>query len=1340
MAPWTRRRLDHDDDIDELMDGLSSPSTLQVAASYVLDHVDDGGRGIIAINDTVLLEERKETEEILEELHRDPLDEFLAQLEMMQTSGTDATGGTRIAAVDDCKFVANEGIDEAKEILENEDSIEDDNDDFGDFQSASYDREDNIIAETSVQHSVDTTPSIVVSDDDFMLASSSSFADTCDLEQQANDVIGSLKTCKSCETLDTPDLLAQAEAVVRSTLLTPKIETLDTLSELGNDYSTPLRASPQEQARVSPPSAQVRRGIMTEATATTKLSLRLPVEDLSNLEGRFTRRRQLRFQSSEGPSRRLEDWGLPSYYFTSPTTDDALYVLKDMPWELYLDDWNEWDEAITERLCHLDAALEGLQGASLQALTPHQPNLDQANQNIHDAEQSLRLAMLYWERSESAVNQAHTGWHGYQTYREEFQEREDFKVLHVLVGRVELLMKKYERLVYETEHFTATSPSCIEHYQALMEQTEALLNDLNHDDFKNLLCLERAKEGCKTLSTSFQERLLCLLQRLVVRKCRGSQPDCWEEYARIMQLFVMVVGEANTKDAAQCWAETINRSVSFELIRCLAVSLLEPEGAEESVFELDLKGLSQDVNESWGDATRVQNIAHNLVIIRFDLEASKRYLPRVGRTLCKLLANCLFSHWLFSQWHREPKTQGFDNDDSLASIAITILPEQPIHKSILAELQNGRDEMWSKALSILGKCFEEYLNFSPKLSLFQRKKGLLDDSQWRLDFVDLLECTLLTERLISLRKQNLLAALPVGERDPSEINVIGRMAGLVRSHLRVVHVEAMNSVGRKLSKENWSLTTFPHQCEPETTGKPIGDVYMLIQTALEAAYPFPSNSLQREIEQRWKMRNPSSSSKFAEVFDHPCTDETFIHPIRPFANGAANGTTVEDFLDTIVQSCDDEPRLASSALCDEVLPWFGRLSAIMKNLNVVTDDVAAVFANITDLYVTTVFRACAGSKKTERVLLGEHLPNAFVFPKLQVESDENSSSTKASMFDSFRKRPSLLTRKSSSISIPSDLHADLCSPFPNEQANLGPTQAFIFRAQASLEDIVNLDMVDNWLVNPVSGDSIEERACSGAKILVKRETAILSSVVLAYVLAVTVDNTVGSDDGLKAFQSYARSLIRVTLPLANIAREISAVHALNCDNVVKDILAVGDGWEESKLHENANEYIEDLSDLCSLVWGYLNASGKIPRVLQERTWNTLLKMVFTTLADGFSRIANCSTEGRALMALDTAYLSANLSPQRVQERCGNTVVADLPPRPDNSFNRSHLDSYVRAFYLPVPDAMAWVSNNYKSFHLNHSIALIVNIALSSQDPNHCRESALRQLVEDVKRIYREQVE
>jgi hypothetical protein len=1496
--------------IDELMAGLSEPTAMAEQAvasmaSYVLrrrpttlDEVENNNNDDVAHDDnttaaTVLMfaYECEETEAVLLELHRDPLqelEEYFASLigreeqeqqqEMTSFFALPAAGIAGAAQQEEEEMTERNDNERCMDdTKEDDDAIKgyDEDEDFGDFQTAlslehrqeeeeeaevlsgggaivqqalsatsqssifaAGDEQDTTIKEellTTTITATSTRPSIVETDhhppkhllhqdqEDMLMLSplaSSFIADTCDLERQAVDMLGRL-SCRSSrsDSLDTPDLLAQAEAMLlQPTMLSFSHHPQPTTPMLATPrpfVGTPLRSSPprseydddDNETRVSPPSAQVRRrqqqlqqqqrhstflptckdenemshpNTNDENETTTRLSLRLPVDDLNSLLGRFILRRQRHHQRQQQRQRRMknsaidveaggpprptvaaeppqqqqqssmeQELGLPDYYFKPPSLrnkssslDDTVRILRDMPWQ-FVDDWNEWDDAITHRLCHLDDALRQLQTMSVKALAPHRHDrLDMANRNLHDVEQAFRLAEMYWERSNDAVEAAHNGWGGYQTYREEFSERANLQQLASLLQRVENLVAHGWRLVDRVEHFMVTDPGCVQEYTLLVEQRRTLRVDLADDALANVACLVDVQRNVEALPDTFRERLFGLLHILVARSCRGRHHDTlWEEYSRLVRLLEMV--STDTEDEARRWADTIHKVMLLELDRCLVVALVEPEAVEDSEYDVELRKLLHNANGNSVDAMELRTTAHNLGLIRFDLELDKRYLPRVVRNLCRLLADCLYRYRLFKQWHRNPVVNdGSCDEPSLDSLpSDTLNGSSPFNTSTVELLQDGTTDLWKNALSVVARCFQEYLDVAPNRSFFRRTKNGIDDSLWKADLIDLYECVTISERMINLKNQ-ICGESPHGSLVESEQNLMEQVRNVIRRHLRGVHVEAMNSLGRKLSTESWSLVMFSHQCEPETTGRPVADAYTLVQKALEAADPFPGSSLQREIDQRRQSNGVRCHSRFANILDETCSNDESHRSYQPTASSLANGTEVEEFLDSIIRSCDDEPRLASSSLCEDVLGWFGRLFAILTHLKLVTDDVAAVFANVTDLYMMTVLRICSGSRKVESIMLGVDLPSAFVFPKFQVEVDESAAAKQTQYFGSFRKRPSLLTtRRSVNTPIPADLHADICSPLPTEQGSLVAIRDFVFRAQRSLTDIVNLDMVDQWLSDSKAGDSVEEKACLASQILMKREAAIMSSIVLSYVLAIMVDNANRPQGELKAFQSYARSLLHITLPLSRITRKIATVRSLNCAELVKDILAVGDVWDESKLHESANSYVDEVSDLCALLWGYLNASGKMPAPLQATVWHSILQMVYVSFVEGFSRITSCSTEGRSLMSLDTACLAANLSRKNVQERCSHVVLADLPPETRmGDFNRTHVESYIKAYYLPVNDAMQWITANAPMFHMNHSIALIVAVALSSSPDAaaHGREAAVRHLVEEVKVIYRQQ--
>ena len=157
------------------------------------------------------------------------------------------------------------------------------------------------------------------------------------------------------------------------------------------------------------------------------------------------------------------------------------------------------------------------------------------------------------------------------------------------------------------------------------------------------------------------------------------------------------------------------------------------------------------------------------------------------------------------------------------------------------------------------------------------------------------------------------------------------------------------------------------------------------------------------------------------------------------------------------------------------------------------------------------------------------------------------------------------------------------------------------------------------------------------------------------------------------------------------------------------VVLVGSVWEEShKLHEQANEYVEDFCDFLALLWRYLYAprsssssssssssctgSDRLPMGILKILWENLIGGGYMVLLDGFSKVPYCSTEGRALMSMDVRSYRSGVSARSIASRIEE--LQDLPssssssccyPLPNNIQpyrNMAYVDTYIKIFYFP----------------------------------------------------------
>lgn len=1177
-----------------------------------------------------------------------------------------------------------------------------------------------------------------------------------------------------------------------------------------------MSSTPPSQA-VSPQCLSRMSSSVVPDDDSVQLSLLLPVNDLSTLEARFTRRLQQHYEQSleqcipldsrEPPaqngdsqarlshndsfSRVPKELDLPTYYYTNPNLDDTVSLLESLPWHYVLpptgrgprstrdamaDDKNNfdateylglWDENTTSRLCHLDSALEQIQSDLLKQIQPHQPTVQRANASIHDWEQNLRLAFMYWERStqsiESAIGSEHdaSGLVAPIALSNTWQQREEYQSLNGTLVELNGIWAREQDLLNRIDHFDVTQRSALDKYFDVMKLARELDGIVIAGRFERLHSLDDMRLRLTTIGKRFWDRFFDLAKSVVVRCCR-CQPDFeWVEYERlvraVLDLHSKGVDRSVNVDLASTWTENIIATLSYEADWALAAALADPMIVEESTFNQELRQLKYDVDLHWGDSAKLRSISHEMVTIRFDFESQINHLPLVFHQLCKLLTGILHTHYQLVEWHRVP----FDDRLKVASAGHAgLLDEQdPEHvdlSAILTLMQESTKRIWEQCESVVAKCLDEHLHFATKRSLFKRSKNGIDDTLWRDDLESLHDVLLLTGKFLSFKKSFLgedgeAQGLALLLEDRNSL-LSEKLSDLFRRHLRSVHVEAMNTIGRRLSSETWGLGNFSVPAKPERTEVPDASLESLLQGALAEASKFGTHSGAKDK----VMQEKSFRCQFSEL---TLNDDPFLatnpgnvdHSVAQVTmdqdeNAVLPPSKVHLTLSSVIGTGDGGLLLAPETVTHELVAWFARLIFIMKKLPLITDDISAVFANLCDLYFTTVFRICAGNAKSERILLGEDSPSPLLIVREDLPptliSDENTGGSQ--LFSSFRKTTnrsaSLKSPSQSRTVLPSYLEAEICSPMRPDGVNEERLRKFIQRAQKSLRDVVNLDMVDSWMLDPHS-DTTEEEACKVAVVLAKREGAIWSSLTVAALVETAyklarrnlassfMKSTVVGDE-LVPLKAYSQNVLDVTPTLALVARQIACSRAVAGSEIVKEIIKVGVVWQESKLHEYSNNYIDDLCDRCALIWGYLTASAKLPPLNIKAIWENIVSASYRSLLDGFARVSFCSTEGRALMTLDLASFAAGISSAGVAEHLKSVLLVNKPPAVDPECNFRYVETYIKVFYYPKDDVLHWIAENYDNYKLNHSLALVVAAAASSS------EITLNELLEHVKMLYR----
>lgn len=1077
------------------------------------------------------------------------------------------------------------------------------------------------------------------------------------------------------------------------------------------------------------------RGLAVEQMAPVPLSLRLPMTDLSTREARHMRRRQRAYRKEQKSSvlglekinlppdemevelTPVEELQLPSYVFNS-NVDVGLQVLQNVPWRLVLDDselqpnaalhpsvdnnhdeeptdFLLWDEYMTQQLSDLDGSLQDLQKHLLQQVQPHVDELQRANGLLRDLEQNVRLGEVYYQRSWASLQVAKgdpkeaAGLEGFIVLQEAWDLKTNYyQTLQALLGHLNHTQQQLELLVKGIESFTLLRKDYRQEYQRLADLALELQQTVMEKPLVEVDCWVQHRVRLGNIATLFWDRLLSLCQSCGARQCRRTLD--WANYESLLQMSRDVVsrfggGQMSSIGDYGQWVDHLVSALEFEAERAFAVALAEPFQYEDSEYSVEIDKLALEVDLDWGDRAKLRSLVHNLVTIRFDFESAKMYLPRVLKRLCENLVGVLNVLEDFVEWHQQ----------------------HPVSESSFSfhrTLQNSRRTLWDCCEGVLSFCLDEYMNFACRTNMFEGG----NDDLWLRDLYVVRSVHVLVEGFLALQHTFYSDTEQSEEgnhddRDRADMArpISDKVARVCRRHLQRVHVQAMNTLGRKLSGDSWVLVPFAANDQQAN-----GLFWAALKPTLVSFCQRFSDLLANEhsqteiVEQRWSFQYDTSHSELLSCLER-------------FPLSAAS--RVEGILERLVKANSGDVRLAPQAVATDVVDWFSRIFLIMKLLPPIVEDASAVFANLCDLYVTTAFRICAGNGSRERYLLGIARPHSPLLDSELLSSLKPKHSSALAM-----NRSGSHFRHSRRGALPPTLDAEICAPLLEHEKAVQELRKFIVRAQDSLKSFVSLDMVDSWVREP-NTDTLEEEACEAARCLEKRLAAATSVSAVAGILETLHnlthelfrddDNGSALIDCLSSLSGYVSALVGVTPTLLSVATTISTQRAISCIPIIEEIVGNGSTWEESKMNEEPNEYVDGLFEKCALIWGFLNASGKLPSGMLAEAWGGLLTASYLSLLEGFSRIPYCSTEGRALMAIDLAFFSSEVRPSSVEARLAEQGLVGKPPSVDLKRGMRYVDAYIKVFYFPDEEKVNWIRQNYQRYQLNHVLVLMVPSAV-----------------------------
>jgi Protein of unknown function C-terminus (DUF2451) len=1077
---------------------------------------------------------------------------------------------------------------------------------------------------------------------------------------------------------------------------------------------------------LSPPTPRSPLAEHDESTASLDSlpwSVQIPTstDDLQEMSARLIRRRRLRELSPAFPETTVSAIhyrdALPDHFFQRPVDamQDTEAILEQWMPPLYDDplvaagSLEEWDANITQELSRLDGYLYQVQHDAQSRLWPHRGTLENLNRTVPEYEAQVQLAMRHVERSAAALQAVSTHNNPLELLRT-CQLRHDLLGLGALLVQVKSVQQREQDLW----HQLSTSRD----YQSLRTASEALLNE-NQERLSQLVALRPLRERLGDVPARFRQQWQTCAAEVVALACRrGSDPT--EEYARLWQSvweYQQDYAPADENDLAQTWCKQIEHALCQEADRMLALALLHaPEDDAVTCFAAELGRAQQELDRNlWIDRAHLRTWTHNLVTIRFALEQT-HVLGRVMQELCCLLVEVLRVHWRLVQWHER-----LMHDDRRVSESSSSDTLSSFYKSL-----NGlKPVVWNHCERVIVNCVDEYLSFSKRGELFGvTDQGDMDDSLWWADLLDMEQAVLWVDRFLSMRAfffNDTSEEWTFGgttENADNKWELLDKVSKLCHTHLRSVHVASMKSVGRILANESWLLQDLgPREMIPGGVSCELS-----IEDLVASTYA----SVSRRNPRRVHCAEVKGLSQFAQY------DGIHGNPLREAAsrdaiNESDDCTSHSDPDAKIVPTRDsrkdqlDTSRISTESINSGLVPWMCRLLHILQRLPMMAGDIAAVIENLSDLYCTTVFRIVSGSRRAESILLGAELPSTSL-------SENDDVGVGPPLFGLGRQNSSggLLRRSTTDLGF--NVEATICAPLPKDRESMHHLGSFIVRARNALADLVDLDRVDQWMsesrVNQQSSN--EEKTHEIGQILEKRVSASNSCLTVAALVS-HIERRAASDlkgrhsvrgdftPSLVRLSEYVASFQGCVSSLVSVSYRMACTRSISAARIVGQIVDLAGAWEESKLNEHSNDYIEELTCRCSLLWGYLSISGKLPGQVVTCLWEKLVSACYLTLLEGFARVPYCTTEGRALMALDLASLAAGLDSRLVSERLepeggrlGDSRVALPPllPRSIDDRGMYYVDMYVKVFYYPDEDRMEWIKQNYSNYPLHHMMALI----------------------------------
>mmetsp|Transcript_29057 Transcript_29057/g.66544 ORF Transcript_29057/g.66544 Transcript_29057/m.66544 type:complete len:282 (-) Transcript_29057:1707-2552(-) len=204
--------------------------------------------------------------------------------------------------------------------------------------------------------------------------------------------------------------------------------------------------------------------------------------------------------------------------------------------------------------------------------------------------------------------------------------------------------------------------------------------------------------------------------------------------------------------------------------------------------------------------------------------------------------------------------------------------------------------------------------------------------------------------------------------------------------------------------------------------------------------------------------------------------------------------------------------------------------------------------------------------------------------------------------------------------------------------------------------------------------------------------------------------------------NYSNIAVDVIPLLSELSLRLAGVRAAGAKHIIKNVIEVGKKWGQVSLGEEPNSYVDDLTNRCISIWQLMStAPGKYAVEVVDIAWANLIDGAYHILLEAFSKIIQCSTEGRALMSMDHAAFVSSILPKCVMDEIIKRVSSSSELRIENHsvdqyvsasrvvprMGRQYVDQYISAFYFDEQDVIKWIAVNQGEYRLRHAVSLII---------------------------------